>query len=66
MDATKIIKLLGGTSAVARLCEVKSPSVSEWKREGIPKARLQYLRAIRPDVFAEQGEKPKRQKARAA
>lgn len=52
MDANKIIDLLGGTAEVARLCEVRPPSVSEWRRSGIPHARLMYLRAVRPEVFA--------------
>lgn len=53
MDASQIIDALGGTTAVARLCECEPPSVSEWRRKGIPKARLLYLKAIRPDVFEE-------------
>ncbi len=46
-----IIDALGGTAAVARLCEVKQPSVSDWRKDGIPRARRMYLKAIRPDVF---------------
>lgn len=46
-----LIDLLGGTFEVARLCEVKPPSVSEWRRKGIPRARLMYLKLARPDVF---------------
>lgn len=53
MDVIDVIEKLGGTSEVARLCEIEPPSVSEWKRNGIPKARLMYLRAIRPDIFAD-------------
>jgi hypothetical protein len=53
MDPNIIIDKLGGTSAVAKLCEVKVPSVSEWRHNGIPKARLMYLRAVRPEVFDE-------------
>lgn len=48
---SEIIDELGGTAAVARLCEVSMPSVSEWRRKGIPRARLQFLRIARPDVF---------------
>ena len=48
----EIIDALGGTSEVARLCEVQPPSVSEWRRLGIPKARLAFLRLARPAVFA--------------
>ncbi len=51
MDASKIIDELGGTAAVARLCEVQPPSVSEWRKHGIPQARLMFLRLARPDVF---------------
>lgn len=51
MTASEIIDRLGGTSEVARLCEVRQPSVSEWRKNGIPKAREMYLRAIRPDIF---------------
>nr|WP_319566244.1 Cro/CI family transcriptional regulator [uncultured Rhodoferax sp.] len=60
MKHEKIISDLGGVSEVARLCEVTPQAVSQWtgvnpengeKRE-IPKARLMYLKAIRPDVFA--------------
>lgn len=47
----KIIDLLGGTCAVAALCRVRPPSVSEWKRRGIPRARRQFLELFRPDVF---------------
>lgn len=53
MDSQKLIDALGGTAAVARLFDIKPPSVSEWKRKGrgIPKARLQTLRLLRPDLF---------------
>lgn len=46
-----IIDRLGGTSETARLCDVKPPSVSEWRKTGIPKAQLKFLRLARPDVF---------------
>lgn len=46
-----IIDDLGGTSKVAALCDVAPPSVSEWRRNGIPKARRMFLEVARPDVF---------------
>lgn len=52
MESTKIIDALGGTAEVARLCDVRLPSVSQWRTSGIPHARLMYLRLLRPDVFA--------------
>ncbi|CUJ51703.1 YdaS family helix-turn-helix protein [Achromobacter xylosoxidans] len=48
---SEIIDALGGTAAVARLCQVKPPSVSDWRKEGIPPARRMFLEAVRPDVF---------------
>lgn len=51
MNDSKIIDELGGTSAVAKLCEVKPSSVSEWRTQGIPRARRQYMRLLRPDLF---------------
>ena len=55
--ASQIIDALGGTRKVAEICEVRAPSVSEWRVKGIPKARLMYLRVLFPDVFKDQ---PKR------
>ncbi|EFI63659.1 MULTISPECIES: hypothetical protein [Comamonas] len=44
-SATKVIDALGGTFAVARIFDIKPPSVSDWKRDGIPRARVMYLKA---------------------
>lgn len=52
MDANKIIDDLGGTAKVADLCEVTKQAVSQWRSDGIPHARLMFLKAVRPDVFA--------------
>lgn len=43
-DHSKLIDMLGGTVEVARLCQVSSQAVSKWRNEGIPHARLMYLR----------------------
>lgn len=51
MDTNDLIDKLGGTTEVARIFGIKPPSVSEWRVSGIPKARLMYLRLLRPDVF---------------
>lgn len=61
MDPNKIIDALGGTNEVAELCQVTAQAVSQWRVDGIPKARLMYLQAIRPDVFKDAGKD--RQKA---
>lgn len=49
LHAVQVIDALGGTAEVARLCEVRMPSVSDWKREGIPHARLKYLAEVGKD-----------------
>lgn len=51
MDSTKIIDLLGGTNSVAELCNVTKGAVSQWRKDGIPDARMMYLKLLRPDVF---------------
>lgn len=51
MNPSEIIDALGGTFRVAELCEVRPPSVSDWRKQGIPKARLMFLRIARPEVF---------------
>lgn len=54
----EIINALGGSSAVAELCEVTVGAVSQWKTDGIPKARLMYLKVVRPDIFQEKQKTP--------
>ena len=39
MNPSDLIDRLGGTAATARLAGVKPPSVSEWRRSGIPATR---------------------------
>jgi len=46
-----LIDRLGGTMAAAEFFEVKGGSVSPWRYTGIPRARMMYLRAVRPDLF---------------
>ncbi|MDY7537661.1 Cro/CI family transcriptional regulator [Undibacterium sp. RTI2.1] len=49
---SKIIDKLGGTSAVAKIFDISPPSVSDWKKTGIPKARRMYLELKYPDLFS--------------
>jgi len=44
--AVQVIDALGGTAEVARICKVRMPSVSDWKRDGIPSARMMFLSAV--------------------
>jgi phage terminase Nu1 subunit (DNA packaging protein) len=47
------IDLLGGTTLAAEFFEVTLGAVSQWRENGIPKARAMYLRAMRPDIYAQ-------------
>lgn len=54
----QLIAELGGSSAVAELCDVSVSAVSQWIADygqGIPHARLMYLNAIRPKAFRRLG-----------
>lgn len=63
----RIIDALGGTTRCAQIFDIKPASVSEWRRGGIPKARLHSIRLMRPDLFEpqSQGLVPKRHEQRA-
>lgn len=43
-EAKNLIQKHGGTSAVARLCEISPQAVSQWKQKGIPKPWLKVLK----------------------
>jgi hypothetical protein len=51
--AERAIDLLGGTSATAKLCKISDAAVSQWKENGIPDYRIDFLRLARPSVFDE-------------
>lgn len=61
LSASEIIDRLGGTTEVARICQIKPPSVSEWRASGIPPARRQYLELLRPEAFVPSGTAETRQ-----
>jgi hypothetical protein len=49
--ANRVIDSLGGTGAVARLCDVIDPVVSQWRNRGFPKPWEKFLRRARPKAF---------------
>lgn len=53
-EDSKLIDELGGTGAVARIFEISDPTVSIWRKTGIPKARRMYLKAVYPHLFVQQ------------
>jgi len=42
---TQIIELLGGTTAVSKLCKVTPPAVAQWKVKGIPYDKMIFMGA---------------------
>ena len=52
MTDSEIIDAMGGTSVVARMFDIDPASVSEWRRKGFPKARVQTLNLMRPDLMS--------------
>jgi DNA-binding transcriptional regulator YdaS (Cro superfamily) len=45
MNTNEIIDLLGGTFAVAKMCQISPPSVSQWRNNGLPGDKLVLLAA---------------------
>ena len=49
--ASAVIDAIGGTKATADLCTISMPSVSVWRKSGIPKSWTMFLRLAKPDAF---------------
>ncbi|WP_293708633.1 hypothetical protein [Stenotrophomonas sp. UBA7606] len=54
-DASVLIDALGGTGEVARTCQVSEPSVSQWRKRGIPRPWQMFLRERYPERFDADG-----------
>lgn len=53
-DASEVITKLGGYEEVAALCDISSSAVRQWAMNNlIPPARMQFFRALRPELFGE-------------
>jgi hypothetical protein len=50
-QASALIDTLGGTKRVAALCGVQAPSISLWRKRGIPRSWALYLHSKYPDKF---------------
>lgn len=65
-EATRVIDALGGTADVARIFGISLAAISQWRENGIPDARLMYLRLAYPAIFANPGAQPSAVVARRA
>jgi hypothetical protein len=54
-QASMLIDSLGGTKRVAALCSVRAPSISQWRRRGIPRPWALFFHAKYPDRFDSAG-----------
>jgi hypothetical protein len=56
---SELIDALGGTCEVAALCGITPEAVSQWRRNGMPKAWRKYLALLKPRIAG----KPKKQRS---
>lgn len=42
--SAELIKVLGGTSEVGKICRVSASAVSQWKDKGLPCCRVLFLK----------------------
>jgi hypothetical protein len=52
MTDSELIDALGGTYRVAEVCDVTPSAVSQWRDDGIPDARRQFLSLRYPRLVA--------------
>jgi DNA-binding transcriptional regulator Cro len=51
MDSSKIIDSFGGTGKLAKKLGLDKSSVSVWRKRGIPRAWVLYLKTVNPRIF---------------
>ena len=56
----QVIDRLGGTSAVARICELSDGAISQWRTNGIPKGWRRFLKEKFPSAFQVASSQPAR------
>lgn len=62
---SQVIDRMGGSTEVARLCRIRPQAVSQWRRYGIPQAREDFLRLLKPKAFDGQPQAAEPAKAEA-
>ena len=48
---SELIDALGGTVAVAKLCDLTTGAISQWRTNGIPNPWRKFLRLAKPKIF---------------
>jgi hypothetical protein len=57
-EANRVIEALGGPSKLGALLDISKSAVSQWKKNGIPKSQMRYLRNAHPEAFAPSSPNP--------
>jgi len=55
VQTSALIDALGGTGEVASLCRISAPSISGWRKRGIPHPWLMFFRERFPQYFDADG-----------
>lgn len=50
-QANIIIDALGGTVKVSELFRITTGAVSQWRKSGIPDARMMYIKKVYPKIY---------------
>lgn len=48
---SKIVARIGKNTTIAKECGITPQAISNWKKRGIPKARIKYLMLVFPHAF---------------
>ena len=48
--ADRLIRELGGVTKTAKICHIATSSVCAWHKQGVPRARVMYLRLKFPKL----------------
>ncbi|WP_315360811.1 Cro/CI family transcriptional regulator [Neisseria bacilliformis] len=58
MNHIEFIRVLGGVTKVSKICGISKGAVSQWKRSGIPRAQMNFLKTKFPRQYRETFKQP--------
>jgi hypothetical protein len=53
MTHIEFIQVLGGVTKVSQICGITRSAVSHWKKKGIPRAQMNFLKTKFPRQYRE-------------
>lgn len=51
VEANRVIEALGGPSEAGAKLGISKSAVSQWRKNGVPKTQMKYLRVAHPEIF---------------